>query len=206
MFCTNIVYAGVLLSDSGVVTYPAGKGYRSRSIVKKYNFSLKEDAKVTLRFITHVDRYVGIKLMETDTENTIKALTSRISIADNPFTRSVDLRAGQYTFIVYRERSGGNVDNTGTYKFTFTKGNRVVQSEVSPQQPIAITGENPKRQPDVKVKQDGLNNEKKEDSALSKGVMFALSAASFLMAFYSNENKLQWTLVFILLVVIGMFF
>ncbi len=131
MFCigANVACAEHLLSGAEKVTYVADKESKDKTVVRKYRFSLDESSRVNLHFVTHVNRYVSIKLMESETENPITALSGRISIDDNPINRSVDLKAGNYTFIVYKERPGGNVDNTGDYKFVFTKENIVAEVE-----------------------------------------------------------------------------
>ena len=131
IFCAsaNVACAESLLSGSGNLTYITEKGSKNKKVFKKYYFSLDESSRVNLRFITHVDRYIGIKLMERESENPIDALHGRISIDENPVNRSVDLRAGNYTFIVYQERPSGNVDNTGKYRFEFTKENVIAEGE-----------------------------------------------------------------------------
>ena len=74
-----------------------------------------------MHFISHVRNNVSFKLIETETENTIDVLSKELDIDNSPFTQEVDLDAGKYTFIIYKEPSYGSVHNTGDYRFTFDK-------------------------------------------------------------------------------------
>ena len=120
-FCTNSVYAETILTDENFIPYVAGKESRNKVVVEKYKFTLTESSRVKLHFISKVRNDVSFKLIETDTENIIGAFSKELSFEDSPFTQEVDLSAGKYTFIVYKEPSYGSVHNTGKYRFSVDK-------------------------------------------------------------------------------------
>ncbi len=196
----EISFAEILLSDSGLVTYPAGNGYRNRSVVKKYYFTLDKDSEVNLNFISHIDRYVGIKLMETETENVVKSLTCTISMANSPFNRSVDLRAGKYTFLIIKERSSGREDNTGSFRFTINKKNMFI-----PLEPLKVMVPSEKSKDEV-VKTVSSESDKKEDLEernLLKGVLFATAVVPSMMAIANDKHKFFWLGVSVIMIIVG---
>lgn len=120
-FVTNIVFAETILTGERHIPYIAGKRSKNKVVVEKYKFYLSGSTRVRLHFISYVRNNVSFKLIETETENAIDVLSKELDIDNSPFTQEVDLNAGKYTFIVYKEPSYGSVHNTGEYRFTFDK-------------------------------------------------------------------------------------
>lgn len=136
-FCTSSAYAETILADENFIPYVAGKESRNKVVAEKYKITLAESSRVKLHFISKVRNDVSFKLIETDTENIIGAFSKELSFEDSPFTQVVDLRAGKYTFIVYKEPSYGSVHNTGKYRFTFDK---VEVSRILPEKAVVDGG------------------------------------------------------------------
>ena len=203
IFCAsaNVACAESLLSGSGNLTYITEKGSKNKKVFKKYYFSLDESSRVNLRFITHVDRYIGIKLMERESENPIDALHGRISIDENPVNRSVDLRAGNYTFIVYQERPSGNVDNTGKYRFEFTKENMAAKKE---SQRVVRHEQNVERSKNVENSAP-VRNVVDEEGSSRINIGYAIGLASGVKGIITGEHKGLWILFALLMVIISPF-
>lgn len=136
-FVTNIVFAEKILTGERYIPYIAGKRSKNKVVVEKYKFYLSGSTRVRLHFISHVRNNVSFKLIETETENAIDVLSKELDIDNSPFTQEVDLNAGKFTFIVYKEPSYGSVHNTGEYRFTFDK---VELSRSSPEKAVVDGG------------------------------------------------------------------
>ena len=136
-FVTNIVFAETILTGERHIPYIAGKRSKNKVVVEKYKFYLSGSTRVRLHFISYVRNNVSFKLIETETENAIDVLSKELDIDNSPFTQEVDLNAGKYTFIVYKEPSYGSVHNTGEYRFTFDK---VELSRSSPEKAVVDGG------------------------------------------------------------------
>ncbi len=109
--------------------YPNGTYYRGQiaylgededysTEYHRYKLYLDAPTTIKLHFISHVDDTVEFKMIDFD-ENIIKPFKKRLYSNRSPFTRSITLNKGEYTFIVYKMRSSRNESNTGDYRFKF---------------------------------------------------------------------------------------
>ena len=158
-FVTNIVFAETILTGERHIPYIAGKRSKNKVVVEKYKFYLSGSTRVRLHFISYVRNNVSFKLIETETENAIDVLSRELDIDNSPFTQEVDLNAGKYTFIVYKEPSYGSVHNTGEYRFTFDK---VELSRSSPEKAVVESIDSKRGEYDNKTVLKGHNSENTE--------------------------------------------
>ena len=75
-YCIHVIPAfadEVIISEPGaMITYSPELHNKNQMIFRKYNFSLSQPARVRLNFKSNIDNNVSIKLIETETENSIK--------------------------------------------------------------------------------------------------------------------------------------
>ncbi len=105
--------------NNGQINYLVGKE-DFKTEYHKYKMYLDSPATIKLHFISHVDDYIEFKLVDFD-ENSIRPFEKRLDINRSPFTKTVTLDKGEYTFIVYKIRSLNSHSNTGSYRFKFEK-------------------------------------------------------------------------------------
>ena len=113
---TTIVYPNGTYYH-GQIAY-LGKDEDYETEYHRYKLYLDAPTTIKLHFISHVDDTVEFKMIDFD-ENSIEPFEKRLYIDRSPFTRSVTLNKGEYTFIVYKIRSYGKYSNTGEYRFKF---------------------------------------------------------------------------------------
>lgn len=128
--CTNVCFADTLLTGQGTITYPQEKEKRSEVLFTKYSFGVSETSVVTLHFISDIDKNVVIKVINSETENEVKAFCQRISKDRSPFNETINLAAGNYTLMVYKVKSTNSSHNTGRYRFVIT-ADAVAQQQVA---------------------------------------------------------------------------
>lgn len=120
-YCIYVIPAfadEVIISEPGVmITYSPELHNKSQMVFRKYNFSLSQPARVRLNFKSNIDNKVSIKLIETETENSIEPFKETIDKRYSPCNIEADLSAKAYTFLVLQHRPIGSVNNTGTYSF-----------------------------------------------------------------------------------------
>lgn len=120
-YCIHVIPAfadEVIISEPGaMITYSPELHNKNQMIFRKYNFSLSQPARVRLNFKSNIDNNVSIKLIETETENSIKPFEKTIVKRFSPCNIEADLSAKAYTFLVLQHRPIGSVNNTGTYSF-----------------------------------------------------------------------------------------
>lgn len=152
-YCIYVISAfadEVIISEPGaMITYSPELQNKNQMIFRKYNFSLSQPARVRLNFKSNIDNKVSIKLIETETENSIKPFEKIIIKRYSPCNIEADLSAKAYTFLVLQYRPIGSVNNTGTYSFVMNKLDEsvpVVEKTVTdtsasaPKQPIIKSG------------------------------------------------------------------
>lgn len=124
-YCIYVIPAfadEVIISEPGaMITYSPELHNKNQMIFRKYNFSLSQPARVRLNFKSNIDNKVSIKLIETETENSIKHFEKIIIKRYSPCNIEADLSAKAYTFLVLQYRPIGSVNNTGTYSFVMNK-------------------------------------------------------------------------------------
>lgn len=152
-YCIYVIPAfadEVIISEPGaMITYSPELQNKNQMIFRKYNFSLSQPARVRLNFKSNIDNKVSIKLIETETENSIKPFEKIIIKRYSPCNIEADLSAKAYTFLVLQYRPIGSVNNTGTYSFVMNKLDESVPvvekivtdtSASAPKQPIIKSG------------------------------------------------------------------
>lgn len=178
-YCIYVIPAfadEVIISEPGVmITYSPELHNKSQIVFRKYNFSLSQPARVRLNFKSNIDNKVSIKLIETETENSIEPFKETIVKRYSPCNIEADLSAKTYTFLVLQHRPIGSVNNTGTYSFVMNKLDEsvpVVEKTVTatstpaPKQPIIKSGS---ANNDNSVKQGSDTNEtSKQVSSIDK--------------------------------------
>lgn len=103
----------------GYVSYIGGKERNNQPTPYQYfKFVLTEPVTLKLHFISHIEKYVGIELRDSD-ENVIRPFSKRIYVQQSPFTETVTLNKGRYTFTIFKFKSSSTTSNTGDYKFKF---------------------------------------------------------------------------------------
>lgn len=206
---TNACFASTLLTGNGIITYPQEKEKRSEVLFAKHPFTVSEISDVTLHFISNIDNYVVIRVVNSETENEIKAFCRRISRGSSPFNETVNMAAGNYTLMVYKVKSTNSFHNTGAYRFVITADavarQQVVVPEVREAAPVV------EKQPVVQEVSAAANNgniatmpEKKQDVDEQKdllknitdwlGIASALKAGStlsFLYGIFSLIRKIR---------------
>lgn len=130
---TNTCFASTLLTGNGIITYPQEKEKRSEVLFAKHPFTVSEVSDVTLHFISNIDNYVVIRVINSETENEIKAFCQRISRGSSPFNETVNMAAGNYTLMVYKVKSTNSSHNTGAYRFVITADAVARQQVVVPE-------------------------------------------------------------------------
>lgn len=120
-YCIYVIPAfadEVIISEPGaMITYSPELHNKNQMVFRKYNFSLSQPERVRLNFKSNIDNKVSIKLIETETENSITPFEKTIIKRYSPCNIEADLSAKAYTFIVLQHRPIGSVNNTGTYSF-----------------------------------------------------------------------------------------
>ncbi len=120
-YCIYVIPAfadEVIISEPGaMITYSPELHNKNQIVFRKYNFSLSQPARVRLNFKSNIDNKVSIKLIETETENSIEPFKETIVKRSSPCNIEADLSAKAYTFLVLQHRPIGSVNNTGTYSF-----------------------------------------------------------------------------------------
>ena len=120
-YCIYVIPAfadEVIISEPGaMITYSPELHNKNQMVFRKYNFSLSQPARVRLNFKSNIDNKVSIKLIETETENSIEPFKETIVKRSSPCNIEADLSAKVYTFLVLQHRPIGSVNNTGTYSF-----------------------------------------------------------------------------------------
>lgn len=120
-YCIYVIPAfadEVIISEPGaMITYSPELHNKNQMVFRKYNFSLSQPARVRLNFKSNIDNKVSIKLIETETENSIEPFKETIVKRSSPCNIEADLSAKAYTFLVLQHRPIGSVNNTGTYSF-----------------------------------------------------------------------------------------
>ncbi|WP_293556987.1 hypothetical protein [Phascolarctobacterium sp.] len=178
-YCIYVIPAfadEVIISEPGVmITYSPELHNKSQMVFRKYNFSLSQPARVRLNFKSNIDNKVSIKLIETETENSIEPFKETIVKRSSPCNIEADLSAKAYTFLVLQHRPIGSVNNTGTYSFvmnTLDESVPVVEKTVTvtstpaPKQQIIKSGS---ANNDNSVKQGSDTNEtSKQVSSIDK--------------------------------------
>lgn len=178
-YCIHVIPAfadEVIISEPGaMITYSPELHNKNQMIFRKYNFSLSQPARVRLNFKSNIDNNVSIKLIETETENSIKPFEKIIIKRYSPCNIEADLSAKAYTFLVLQHRPIGSVNNTGTYSFvmnTLDEPVPVVEKTVTdtstpaPKQPIIKSGS---ANNDDSIKQGSDTNEtSKQVSSIDK--------------------------------------
>lgn len=166
----------VIISEPGVmITYSPELHNKSKMVFRKYNFSLSQPARVRLNFKSNIDNKVSIKLIETETENSIEPFKETIVKRSSPCNIEADLSAKAYTFLVLQHRPIGSVNNTGTYSFVMNTVDETVPvvektvtdtSTPAPKQPIIKSGS---ANNDDSIKQGSDTNEtSKQVSSIDK--------------------------------------
>lgn len=103
----------------GFVSYIGGQERTGKSTPYQcFQFILTKPTKLKLHFISHIEKYVEIELRDAD-ENLIAPFSKRINIKQSPFTETVILNKGNYTFTISKLRASNNISNTGDYRFKF---------------------------------------------------------------------------------------
>lgn len=103
----------------GYVSYIGGKERNNKPTpYQHFKFVLPEPVTLKLHFISHIEKYVDIELRDAD-ENIIRPFSKRISSTQSPFTETVTLNKGRYTFTIFKLKSRSTASNTGDYKFKF---------------------------------------------------------------------------------------
>lgn len=103
----------------GFVSYIGGQERTGKSTPYQcFQFILTKPTKLKLHFISHIEKYVDIELRDAD-ENIIRPFSKRISSTQSPFTETVTLNKGRYTFTIFKLKSRSTASNTGDYKFKF---------------------------------------------------------------------------------------
>lgn len=102
----------------GVISY-LSEDEEHKTAYHKYKIYLSKPTTLKLHFISYVNRKLEIKMVDSD-ENVIRPFEQRLYNDGEPFTESITLDKGEYTFIVYKIRSFGNCSNTGKYRFKFS--------------------------------------------------------------------------------------
>lgn len=137
---TNACFASTLLTGNGIITYPQEKEKGSEVLFDKHPFTVSEVSDVTLHFISNIDNYVVIRVINSETENEIRAFCKRISRGSSPFNETVNMAAGNYTLMVYKVKSTNSSHNTGAYRFVITADalaqQKVVVPEVREAEPV----------------------------------------------------------------------
>ena len=164
----NTCFAGTLLTGNGIITYPQEKEKRSEVLFAKHSFTVSETSVVTLHFISHIDNNVIIKVINSETENEIKAFCQRISRDSSPFDETINLAAGKYTLMVYKVKSTNSSYNTGEYAFVIT-ADAVAQQQVKLSQARTSTPVS-EQQPAVQTVPAAANNSDTVAISEKKGV------------------------------------
>lgn len=124
-YCIYVIPAfadEVIISEPGaMITYSPELHNKNQMVFRKYNFSLSQPARVRLNFKSNIDNKVSIKLIETETENSIEPFKETIVKRSSPCNIEADLSAKAYTFLVLQHRPIASVNNTGTYSFVMNK-------------------------------------------------------------------------------------
>lgn len=103
----------------GYVSYIGSQERSSEPIpYQSFKFVLDEPVTLKLHFISHIEKYVRIELRDSD-ENVIRPFSKRIYVQQSPFTETVTLNKGRYTFTIFKFKSSNSTSNTGDYRFKF---------------------------------------------------------------------------------------
>lgn len=178
-YCIYVIPAfadEVIISEPGaMITYSPELHNKNQMAFRKYSFSLSQPARVRLNFKSNIDNKVSIKLIETETENSITPFEKTIVKRYSPCNIEANLSAKAYTFIVLQHRPIGSVNNTGTYSFVMNTVDEpvpVVEKTVTdtstpvPKQPIIKSGS---ANNDDSIKQGSDTNEtSKQVSSMDK--------------------------------------
>lgn len=117
---SNISYAEAILSGTGIITYPQEEERKSVILYEKYPFKVNTASNINLHFISKVEDYIEIRVINSDSENEIKAFNRRIRRDQSPFDETVHMAAGNYCLIVYKVKSSNSTHNTGQFSFLIT--------------------------------------------------------------------------------------
>lgn len=103
---------------AGKITYINDNERKDRVPYHYFKFTLQQPTNLKLHFISHVDDRVDIELRDSD-ENIIRPFEANVYFDSSPFTKTVTLNKGEYTFTIFKIRSRSRCSNTGDYKFKF---------------------------------------------------------------------------------------
>lgn len=88
----------------------------------RYNLIIYKPMNIKLHFISHVENAVDIKMIDAD-ENVIKPFSRRVHMKYSPYSQTVALQPGYYTFSIYCLKAVGRKAQAGDFRFKFEEVN-----------------------------------------------------------------------------------
>lgn len=104
------------LYHTGILNYVESS--KNKTEAYRYHLIVSRATNIKLHFISHVENYMDIQMIDSD-ENIIKPFSRRLNIKNSPFTHTLALAPGKYTFSVYCLKRVGNKAQSGDFRFKF---------------------------------------------------------------------------------------